>query len=205
MSVMQELRRLADFASNDQLEHILQCGSMPDPEELSGYEYNGWNTALPFKLGPKFRKGFQQQDGGRFTGYNVNMKLDLLSLKPNCQPWEPVDGLLSAERFGFYDVKLPGQDPVCDAYPNALVLDYNCGLNPPPLSWTKDYLVEVNKNDPSLLLGKFYLHPFSFNTDLIRFDNKFCFSPNYFILAKERKLPNILDGMIKDKYYRNKK
>ena len=114
MSVMQELRRLADFASNDQLEHILQCGSMPDPEELSGYEYNGWNTALPFKLGPKFRKGFQQQDGGRFTGYNVNMKLDLLSLKPNCQPWEPVDGLLSAERFGFYDIKLPGQDPVCD-------------------------------------------------------------------------------------------
>ena len=53
-----------------QLENILLTGSAPDPEQLNGWIYCGWNHELVGKLsGEKFKKGFYKKNGANF-GYN---------------------------------------------------------------------------------------------------------------------------------------
>ena len=56
--------------SRKQLEEILLTGTAPDPDELEGHIYCGWNHEWVGTLsGRKFKKGFRRREGRPF-GYN---------------------------------------------------------------------------------------------------------------------------------------
>ena len=100
---------------------------------------------FPFDKGPKFSKGFKMEDG-KVTGYNVKMKLDLVSFSPIKKPWRYVHGKDGLQQlFGFFDIRPAIDEPVHNLYPNALLFDYSSiAKNPFPLCGTMDYVVEVN-------------------------------------------------------------
>lgn len=57
-------------ADRAKLEDVLLTGTAPDPEQLHGWSYCGWNHELLGKLtGEKFKKGFRKE-GERDFGYN---------------------------------------------------------------------------------------------------------------------------------------
>ena len=85
--------------SRKQLEQILLTGTAPDPEQLEGYIYCGWNHEWVGTLsGRKFKKGFRKREGRPF-GFNEICEQNgaapvcsTISLKPNGRPsrlWKP--------------------------------------------------------------------------------------------------------------------
>lgn len=152
-------KRLVE-APTHELEDLLCKGTMPKIEDLVGWEFRGCNTlSLTRVLGiRKFKKGFYREPGQashELYGYNVpvvqNATFDPHMALPNeGQP----------KRFGFYLVtpdRKPGPD---DLYPNSLLLDYARGLGNPiyePARLLRDYVVQVDPDNPDLFLGKAYL------------------------------------------------
>lgn len=143
MSRYEELAALPDRA----LEALLRAGR--PPQDLAGWEFKGYNT--PFfasLLGiRKFVKGFFQGNG--LEGYNIPVKQNGLTGE-----WLHKPSADAPHRFGFYVVG-PG-----DLYQNSVLLDY--GASPRNPSWKperllRDYLVQPDKDDPDILLGKAYL------------------------------------------------
>jgi len=142
-------------SGDDLLEEVLLAGTMPDTERLAGWEFRGFNsmdltTVLGFR---KFKKGFFE-DGDNVHGYNVKIKQSGL-----IDPWEDVVKKGSSVKHGWYDVYPVRTDEVDNLYPNALLLNYASDRNPKadPSRFLRDYLVQVDPDDPDLYLGKAYV------------------------------------------------
>jgi hypothetical protein len=148
-------------ARNDELEAVMNAGTLPDVRSLAGWEWKGFNTLdLTTVLGfRKFKKGFRADAPppdarARIQGYNVKIRQNGLA-----GPWEDVVKNGRPVRHGFFDVYPVEAAERDNLYPNALLLNYACGRNPvyDPSVVLRDYLVQVSPDNPDLLLGKAYL------------------------------------------------
>lgn len=152
--------RLAQ-SSVAELDTIFAQGRMPQLDHLADWEFRGWNVALlPKILGfQKFKKGFFREPHShrpdQLFGYNVMVRQNALhrphfatpnELEPRCHGHYLVTPIDPASRDNFH--------------PNSLLLDYGRGPQNPlwdPSSVLRDYLVQVDPNNPDLFLGKAYL------------------------------------------------
>lgn len=140
--------------STEQLDAAMRKGTRPDPEQLIGWEFRGYNPPLVARLLGirKFMKGFHQGSDGRFMGYNVMIRQNGGPL----EPWEPVRLFGRPIRHGYYEVSPVDAYSRDHLFPNALLLDYGRGgnffLN--PSKSLRDYLVQIDPGNPDLLLGK---------------------------------------------------
>jgi len=135
------------------LEKVFVRGTTPNLDELVGWEFRGINH-LPLNKLPianllgikKFLKGFFRTEDGRVMGYNAPVQNNALDGR-----WH-----VAEKKFGYYEV-LP-VDPTArdNKYLHAVLLDYGKGKNPPlePSQVLRDYLVQVDPNNPNLYLGK---------------------------------------------------
>ena len=141
--------------SPSELERAFLRGVTPDAEALVGWEFRGHNTPPWFRLLGirKFVKGFYADGDGGVWGYNSPVVQDGVD-----RPWrlKPSDDL--PKRFGFYTVRPVDAAAKDNLYLHALLLDYGKGGNPTfdPSAGLRDYLVQVDRDDPDLLLGKAY-------------------------------------------------
>lgn len=146
-------------ASGDELDHILKAGTLPEADSLTGWEFKGFNRPEFTKyLGiRKFIKGFYaapEENPHGFCGYNVQVHQNNID-----EPWEKKIKKDQPAIHGFYHV-LPFQEKAIDnLYPNAWLLDYGRSARNPvmdPSRCLRDYVVQVDPENPDLLLGKAY-------------------------------------------------
>jgi hypothetical protein len=142
------------------LESVLMASAPPDPDELEGFVYCGWNhEPIPQRLsGEKFRKGFRRRDGRPF-GFNELVEQDH---KGPAGEWNPVMEDGRSKQLGFFRVGL-----VADEKPNRLNRKYahaghlnydvarNTWLNL-PFRVIRDFSVLPNPGDHDLVLCKAY-------------------------------------------------
>jgi hypothetical protein len=155
MNTVDHFRALTRL-SNAELEKILAASDGPDPKDLAGWEFSGFNVASFTKwLGiQKFIKGFFQ--GPAYVeGYNIPVRQNGFDA-----PWEHLPSAESPKRFGYYLARRVGQRDRDNKYPRAVLLNY--GASPRnifvrPERVLRDYLVVPDPNDRDLLLGKAYL------------------------------------------------
>jgi hypothetical protein len=174
-------------ADRKTLENVLLAAHTPDPAQLAGRVYDGYNhDGLGQLAGEKFRKAFYQQDhllhgfnqmviqdGQHYTGeWRVRMKHG----KPALQ--------------GFYRVTFVKDEPphvVSAPYTHLAYFNYDSDLNP---RWNvimrsiRDYVGLPNEGDHSLLLGKAYLQLTPWLT----------LFASYFVLGH----PQTFDGAVKE-------
>jgi len=145
-------------ARDRDLEYVLRSGVTPDMGRLVGFEFKGYNTpfiteVLGFR---KFKKGFfldqgQALEGGEISGYNV-----VVAQNPLQDQWKAMPSEDNPKRHGFYRAYKVRMAEIDNLYPNALLLNYGMGgnslLNPARL--LRDYLVQVDQDNPDLYLGK---------------------------------------------------
>lgn len=142
-------------ASWAELERTFLRGAMPDLDALAGWEFRGINR-LPLNGVPvaqllgikKFVKGFYRSEDGRVMGYNSPVARNVLDGRWNIAP----------KRFGFYEVAPVDPTRRDNAYLHAVLLDYGRGGNKvwDPTRGLRDYLVQVDAENPDLFLGKAY-------------------------------------------------
>ncbi len=179
-------------ADKKTLDDVMKNGTMPDLESMIGWEFDGYNlTFMATILGiRKFRKGFYKEKGyykgynefikgfdkeeDKFKGYNVKMKQNKFE-----QLWGYKNG--KPERFGWFNIFKSyrfGKDGL-DIHPNAALLHY--GLDERNTLFEgkmlRDYLVQVNKDDKDLYLGKAY-----------NAVGKILVMPSYFIIKRAEKV-----------------
>ncbi|HTL34360.1 MAG TPA: hypothetical protein VL326_14635 [Kofleriaceae bacterium] len=138
-----------------ELEKVFVRGATPDLESLVGWEFRGINH-LPLNVLPvanlvgikKFVKGFHRTEDGRVMGYNSPTKNNALDGR-----WH-----VAAKRFGFYEVDHVDPTSRDNKYLHAVLLDYGKGDNPTvdPSQLLRDYVVQVDRANPNLFLGKAY-------------------------------------------------
>jgi hypothetical protein len=138
-----------------ELEKVFQRGHMPSLDALIGWEFRGINH-LPLNALPlanlvgikKFVKGFFRAEDGRVMGYNSPTKNNVLDGR-----W-----YVDAKRFGFYEVAPVDATAKDNKYLHSVLLNYGKGGNPvyDPSSLLRDYVVQVDKKNPDLFLGKAY-------------------------------------------------
>lgn len=138
-----------------ELENVFERGHMPSLDALIGWEFRGINH-LPLNALPvanlvgikKFVKGFFRAEDGRVMGYNSPTKNNVLDGR-----W-----YVAAKRFGFYEVAPVDATAKDNKYLHAVLLNYGKGGNPvyDPSSVLRDYVVQVDKKNPDLFLGKAY-------------------------------------------------
>jgi hypothetical protein len=142
-------------ASWSALEQTFVRGTTPDLDSLVGWEFRGINrlplNGIPFAklVGiKKFLKGFFRAEDGRVMGYNSPVAQNALDGRWN----------IAAKRFGFYEVKPVDPTARDNNYLHALLLDYGLGGNKvyDPTAYLRDYIVQVDPQNPDLLLGKAY-------------------------------------------------
>lgn len=139
------------------LEAIMIHGATPKKEELIDYEFRGYNPPMFARvLGfQKFVKGFFEDRKG-LAGYN------LFTLNPRSGPsaeWIAKESGKNRGRHGFYDVVPVKPGSRYDEFEQAVLLDYGSGRNSRlnPECRIRDYLVQVDPDNPELYLGKAYL------------------------------------------------
>ena len=141
------------------LERVFQRGTMPDLDALVGWEFRGINHMplnaldLAYLAGiKKFVKGFFR-DGDRVMGYNIPVARNVLDGRWHLKPSDS-----EPKRFGFYEVHPVDATARDNEYLHAVLLDYSKGGNPrlDPSTGLRDYLVQVDANNPDLYLGKAY-------------------------------------------------
>lgn len=140
-----------------ELERTLLRGRTPALDALVGWEFRGMNTpAWAYAAGiKKFVKGFYRPSGnpGEVFGYNCPAVQDGLG-----QPWRTKPSDEAPKRFGFYRVAPVDPTSRDNAHLHAVLLDYSRGGNPrhDPSRGLRDYLVQVDADNPDLYLGKAY-------------------------------------------------
>ena len=138
-----------------ELELVFQRGSMPALSSITGWEFRGLNTPPWFRLFgiKKFMKGFFKGEDGQVYGYNCPVEQNGLR-----DPWIAKPDDANPKRFGFYTVSPVDPTARDNRYLHALLLDYGKGKNPrfDASAGLRDYLVQVEPNDPNILLGKAY-------------------------------------------------
>jgi hypothetical protein len=147
-------------ATRRELELAVLRGATPDLDGLIGWEFRGINATPPgappiARLAgiQKFVKGVFRADDGRVFGYNCPVVQNALDGR-----WQTRPSDAEPRRFGFYTVAPVDPTSRDNAYLHALLLDYGKGGNP---AWDvarglRDYLVQVDADNPDLLLGKAY-------------------------------------------------
>jgi len=140
----------------EELESILRAGLGPKPETLAGFEWRGYNRpAWATLLGiRKFVKGFFVKDG-KVEGYNIPPLQNGFD-----QPWISKPSVAQPKRFAFFVVRPVDPDSKDNLYPAATHLNYgestrNIAIDPSRV--IRDYVVQVDPQNPDLLLGKAYL------------------------------------------------
>lgn len=148
-------------ASREELERLFAKGTMPDLEMLVGWEFRGHNPPAWAKIAgiTKFKKGFFRKGRGPwpYEGYNLPVEPTPIS-----EPWECKPSNDNPKRFGFYAV-LPAseaQNSRDRRFPNSIFLNYAAAPENPrldPSRVIKDYVVQVDPDNPDLFLGKAFL------------------------------------------------
>jgi hypothetical protein len=143
-------------ASHAALELAFVRGETPDLEQLVGWEFRGINHPAWARLAgiKKFVKGFfRNSEDGRVMGYNCPVVQNVLDGRWHTKPSDT-----APKRFGFYEVAPVDPTARDNAYLHAVLLNYGRGGNKPwdPSSGLRDYLVQVDRDDPDLFLGKAY-------------------------------------------------
>lgn len=138
-----------------ELEKIFVRGVQPNLDDLVGWEFRGINH-LPLNRLPiaelvgikKFVKGFFRTEDGRVMGYNKPVGRNALDGR-----WHVTD-----KPFGYYEVAPVDPTARDNFYLHAVLLNYGKGKNPAydPSQVLRDYLVQVDANNPDLFLGKAY-------------------------------------------------
>lgn len=146
-------------ADRGRLEELLRVGTAPDPEQLNGWIYCGWNHEWVGKLsGEKFKKGFRKRDG-RNLGYNEIVRQDNQGYRGE---WEVKlkDG--RPRQVGYFRVSLVSDEEpekLNEPYRHLGHLNYdvsiNTGLNL-PFRVIRDFVVLPNAGDHTLMLCKAY-------------------------------------------------
>ena len=140
---------------HSELELVFQRGSTPALSSIAGWEFRGLNTPPWFRLLgiKKFMKGFWKAEDGQVYGYNCPVEQNGLR-----DPWIAKPDDANPKRFGFYTVSPVDATARDNRYLHALLLDYGKGKNPrfDASAGLRDYLVQVEPNDPNILLGKAY-------------------------------------------------
>lgn len=134
-----------------ELEHLINYGERPDWKSLEGFLFKGANITFPGQLlFPRFAKGFFTENG-KSMGYNVPVERGSIAEPYHTKPRD------KPKPFGFYEVRPLEVGGKWARYPTAVMLDYSKGGNWGPERLLRDYLVQVEPNNPDLLLGKAYL------------------------------------------------
>ena len=141
--------------SMQELEKIFQRGLQPDLDDLVGWEFRGVNH-MPLNFIPfaqlvgikKFVKGFFKTEDGRVMGYNRPVGRNALDGR-----WKVADKM-----FGYYEVAPVDATARDNFYLHSVLLNYGKGKNPAldPTQVLRDYVVQVDKDNPDLYLGKAY-------------------------------------------------
>ena len=148
-------------ADRKTLEDVLLAAQAPDPAQLTGHVYDGYNhERLPQFLGiEKFRKAFYQQEQTLY-GFNQVVRQDG---KHYHGAWQPRLKEGKPAQLGFYRVTFTKDEPAqkrAARYRHLACINYHIDLNP---RWNiavrsiRDYVGLPNAGDHSLLLGKAYL------------------------------------------------
>jgi hypothetical protein len=149
-------RRLTQ-ASAAHLEQLMRASPAPPLQALVGLEWRGYNTSWqPRLLGiQKFIKGFFLVDG-QVEGYNIPVAQN----GPDA-PWLHLPTRENPRRYAFYCVTPVNRASRDNLYPEALLLDYgtsNRNADSPAIAKRlRDYLVQPDRANPDLLLGKAYM------------------------------------------------
>jgi hypothetical protein len=166
------------------LKQVMRQGVTPRFSDLVGWEFRGFNQ--PYITGilgfQKFKKGFfvppdQSPEGPEVAGYNVLVVQNGLYGK-----WIALPDEDRPKRYGFYRVYRVRSNEVDNKYPLALLLNYGLprnGLNPARL--LRDYLVQVDAENPDLFLGEA-----SFAIGSLRV------FPSHFVLERYNKVKDII-------------
>ena len=142
----------------DEIEATFMRGATPMLDALVGWEFRGINRfplyplPIPDLLGiKKFVKGFYRGEDGRVMGYNCPVVQNVLDGR-----WRTKPSDTAPKRFGYYEVAPVDPTSRDNAYLHAVLLDYSRGGNKPldPTNGLRDYLVQVDANNPDLYLGK---------------------------------------------------
>lgn len=162
-------------ATHAEVERMFVRGSQPALDQLVGWEFRGINHPAWARVAgiKKFMKGFFRGEDGRAMGYNIPVEQNVLDGRWHCRPDD-----LAPKRFGFYEVAPVDATARDNAYLHAVLLDYGKGGNKAydPSQGLRDYLVQVDPDNPDLFLGKAYyaLGPVRLHT-------------NFFILERHRR------------------
>ncbi|MDP2343686.1 MAG: hypothetical protein Q8O67_22190 [Deltaproteobacteria bacterium] len=155
----------------DDLAKVLAQGTAPAFSSIAGSEFRGWNVfgdigakAVGTVMGiQRFAKGFFVRDGAAdvdgldsIEGYNVKIQRGT-----QAEPWTAIPDDAHPTRFGFYKVWKAGLGEArAGRHEHALLLDYSQGNPKPGLfegSGLKDFVVQVDADNPDLLLGTAYM------------------------------------------------
>lgn len=140
--------------TRNELETVFLQGSLPELGSLAGWEFRGMNHPAWAKLAgiKKFMKGFYWQDGELY-GYNCPVVQDGVEM-----PWRSKPVGQEPKRFGFYRVAKVDATAKDNTYLHSVLLNYGEGGNKrlDPSSGLRDYLVQVDAENPDLYLGKAY-------------------------------------------------
>jgi len=147
-------------ATRAELELAFVRGETPDLDQLVGWEFRGINHPTWARLAgiKKFVKGFfrdeqGRDDAARVMGYNCPVVQNVLDGRWHTKPSDT-----APKRFGFYEVAPVDPTARDNEYLHAVLLDYGKGGNKPwdPTAGLRDYLVQVDRSNPDLYLGKAY-------------------------------------------------
>lgn len=147
-------------ADRETLENVLLAAPAPDPAQLNGCVYDGYNhDGLAHFAVEKFRKAFYQKD---HLLYGVNHMV-VQDRQHYAGQWRTrmKDGKPAVQ--GFYRVTFVKDEPpqkFSAPYKHLVYFNYNIELNPrwnAPMRSIRDYVGLPNAGDHSLLLGKAYM------------------------------------------------
>jgi hypothetical protein len=141
-------------ATHRELDLAFVRGATPDVDALVGWEFRGINHPAWARVAgiKKFVKGFFR-DGDAVFGYNCPVEQNVLDGRWHLKPEDD-----APKRFGFYRVAPVDAASRDNAYLHAVLLDYGRGGNKPwdPTAGLRDYVVQVDEDNPDLFLGKAY-------------------------------------------------
>jgi hypothetical protein len=147
-------------ADRKTLEDVLMAATAPDPAQLNGYVYDGYNhDGLAHLVAEKFRKAFYQQDHLPH-GFNQVVMQDRQHYTGE---WRVRLNHGKPAVQGFYRVTFVKDEPLqklSAPYEHLVYFNYNIDLNPrwnAPMRSIRDYVGLPNAGDHSLLLGKAYV------------------------------------------------
>jgi hypothetical protein len=169
------------LADRKTLENVLLAAHAPDPAQLNGYVYDGYNhDGLAHLAAEKFRKAFYQQEHALY-GFNQMVLQDRQHYRGQWRT-RMKDGKPALQ--GFYRVTFVKDEPpqkLSAPYEHLAYFNYNIDLNPrwnAPMRSIRDYVGLPNAGDHSLLLGKAY----------VQFAPRLTIFASYFILGHPQTL-----------------